>query len=112
MIKYPLLCVTDAAKNGFVKKALKLLYREHNTMGVWFHPDKPVITLARYQKLRAQVQLRWPYTGEKLSKVEWGKYLIERFDVKHIKLLDEKGLLEGKLENSTRFSPNLDSDVM
>ena len=110
-INYPPLCVEDTEKLGFVKRALKLLYKEHGTMGVWFHPDKQVITLTRYQKLRPQVKSRWPYTGEKLSKAEWDKYFKERFDIKHERLISEKCFLESKLENSDRFSPNIDDDI-
>ena len=77
-------------------------------MGDWVHEG---ITEIRYQKLRNAVQTRWPYTGEKLSKIEWKNYQEERFDKKQNVLINERGRLRELLYNSTRFSPNLDDDI-
>ncbi len=110
-VNYPVLCTTNAAKGAFIERAMRLLQIEHNIMGAWFKPSAPVISLSIYQKLRAAVQLRWPYTGEKLSKTEWVKYKNERFDVKQEVLVLERGRLKELLYASTRFSPNLDDDV-
>jgi hypothetical protein len=111
-MNYPkLTCITNATKNEFVEISLSLLQQEHNIMGEWFHPDKPLILESRYHQLRAEVQIRWPYDGNKLSESEWGKYKDERFDPKWSVLVAEKGRLKELLANSTRFSPNLDDDI-
>jgi hypothetical protein len=111
-MKYPLTCTTHATKSAFTERALKLLYIEHNIMGAWFKPGEPIITETQYQKLRAGVQTRWPYTGEKLSKVEWENYKTDRFDIKREILISERGRLKELLCSSTRFAPNLDDDII
>ena len=108
MIKYHVTCVTHATKMAFIERSLRLLQKEHNIMGDWFRDG---ITETRYQKLRAAVQIRWPYTSEKLSKIEWKNYQEERFDRKQNVLINERGRLRELLYNSTRFSPNLDDDI-
>ncbi|MCK5600855.1 hypothetical protein KAR91_03240 [Candidatus Pacearchaeota archaeon] len=112
MIKYPITCITFATKTAFVERAARLLQIEHNIMGAWFSPQKPVITLEEYQKLRAAVQIEWPYSDGKLSKTEWQRYLETRFNVKMGKLVDERCNLKELLYTSTRFSPNLDDAII
>lgn len=109
MVKYPLTAVTNAAKAAFVERAIELLRLEHNVVGKWFREG---INLEEYQTLRAMVQSRWPYDGEKLDKIEWEKYKEERFDVKSEVLISERGRLTNLMYNSTRFSPNLDDDIV
>ena len=111
MIKYPLLCTTIAAKVAFVERGIRLLQKEHNIMGAWFSPQKSIITLEMYQKLRAAVQIEWPYNDEKLPKTEWQRYLETRFNMKMEKLVSERCILKESLYTSTRFSPNLDDDI-
>ena len=109
MIKYPLLCATFATKTAFVERALRLLQKEHNIMGAWFREG---IALNRYEKLRNKVQTEWTYTEEKLPKIEWERYLEERFEVKSGRLINERLALKEALYTSTRFSPNLDDDII
>jgi len=109
MIKYPLLCTTHAAKMAFVERALRLLQKEHNTIGAWFREGIP---LNRHEELRNKVQTEWPHTEKKLPEVEWKRYLKERFDIKTNRLLTERGILKEALYTSTRFSPNLDDDII
>lgn len=103
--------LTNAAKGAFTERAIRLLQIEHNIMGDWFRPTEPLIPESLHQKLRAAVQIRWPYDGKKLIKIEWEKYKKERFDIKQEALMTERGRLKELLYTSKRFSPNLDSDV-
>lgn len=111
MIKYPLLCTTYGAKSAFIERANRLMQIEHNIMGAWYKPTEPLIPETEHNKLRAEVQARWPYSGEKLSKIEWENYQAERFDKKRNLLIAERGILKNLLYDSTRFSPNLDDDI-
>lgn len=112
MIRYPFGCTTYAAKSAFIKKAIELLRLEYNIMGEWYHPEKSLIVESLHQKLRANVQTRWPYDGNKLDKVEWENYQKERYEKKETILHYEKSILDNEIYKSTRFSPNLDDDIV
>ncbi|MCK5602179.1 hypothetical protein KAR91_09930 [Candidatus Pacearchaeota archaeon] len=111
MIKYSLLCTTNAAKLAFIERSIRLMQEEHNIMGAWYRPSEPLISETKHNKLRAQVQERWPYNGEKLNKTEWDNYKDGRYKQKMDILKAERGRLKNLLYASTRFSPNLDDDI-
>jgi hypothetical protein len=108
MIKYPITCVTNGSKNSWLMKAQELLRLEHNHMGAWHNTG---ITETRYQKLRAQVQIDFPYHAGKLSKVDWERYKSDRFDRKQKKINEAIGQMKQNMFNSTTYSPNLDDDI-
>ena len=68
MIKYPLTCLTNGSKLSWLMRTQELLRKEHNIMGKWYREG---IILSRYQKLRAGVQINFPYYAGKLSKEDW-----------------------------------------
>lgn len=108
MIKYPISCLTNGSKHSWLMKAQELLRREHNIMGAW-HRDG--ITLTKYQKLRAQVQIAFPYYAEKLSKDDWGRYQNDRFEKKQNRLSEAIGQMKQNMFASNTYSPNLDDDI-
>jgi hypothetical protein len=108
MIKYPLLCTTLGAKMAWIERAMELFRLERNIMGRWYTEG---LTLTQYQKLRADTQILFPYQEGKLSKSKWEEYLKIRYEVKTRVLLESEGVLKQSLSKSTRFSPNLDSDI-
>jgi hypothetical protein len=113
MVKYPTLTATTyAAKYAFLKRLYVLLQQEHNIMGEWYNPGKSLITLETYQTLRAQVQQSFPFTNEKLSKEDWQRYQDDRFNPRLKILMSEEGRLKNQIYQSTRFSPNLDDDII
>jgi hypothetical protein len=109
MIKYPFLATTNAAKYAFIKRGIELLRREHNIIGKWFREGLKEV---EYQKLRARVQQFFPYHDGTLSQENWDKYRKDRFDVKMKLILEAEGVLKNSLYNSTRFSCNLDDDII
>jgi hypothetical protein len=90
-------------------KAQELLRREHNHMGAWY---KDGITLTRYQNLRAQVQIDFPYHAGKLSKADWERYQTDRFENKQNKLSEAIGQMKTNMFASSTYSPNLDDDII
>lgn len=108
MVKYPITCITNGSKHSWLMKAQELLRREHNHMGAW-HRDG--ITETRYQKLRAQVQIDFPYYVGKLTKLDWDRYLSDRFERKQNKISEAIGQMKANMFASTTYSPNLDDDI-
>ena len=78
-------------------------------IGKWY---KEGILLSEYQKLRANVQQQYPYHIDKLSFEDWDMYKKERFEIKSNKLIQGRAELKELLYKSTRFSPNLDDDII
>lgn len=106
---YPALtCTTYAAKSAFIERANELLRQEHNIMGAWHREGVPLET---YQLLRADVQIKWPYSEKNLSLEEWQRYK----EIRHRKLesilAEELGVIKNSMRESTRFSPNLDEII-
>lgn len=108
MINYPLTCITNGAKYAWLMRAQELLRREHNIMGGWFREG---ITLTKYQKLRAAVQIAFPYATGKLSSEDWKRYQETRFEKKLDMLMVEVGAKRKLCFESTTHSPNLDDDI-
>jgi len=108
MIKFSILATTHAAKMAWIERALELLRLERSLMGEWY---KKGLTLEQYQKLRAEVQIQFPYTSSNLSKDLWEDYLKGRYSMKTNVLYQTQAVLRESLFNSTRFSPNIDSDI-
>lgn len=109
MIKFPLLCISNGNKIAWLFRARNLLRLEHNIMGKWYREG---LTVEEYQKLRAEVQIKWPYKEEKLPLPEWLDYKKERFDLKQ----EEIDLVLNQLKvlcfDTTKYEPNLDYDIV
>ena len=108
MIKYPITCLTNGSKLSWLMRAQELLRREHNIMGRWHRQG---ITLAKYQNLRAAVQISFPYYAETLNILDWQRYQEERFDKKQNRLSDAIGSMKNNCFQSILYSPNLDDDI-
>ena len=108
LIKYPLTCTTHATKMAWIERAIELLRIEHNIIGKWFREG---ITLEEYQTLRAWVQQRIDYRSTRLTKTEWNTYLRTRYERIIVKLHEAGGINRQNLQDSVRFSPNLDDDI-
>lgn len=110
MINY-LTCITIADKTAFLLRANKLLTHEHNIMGDWWDEQKPVITSTRHQELSAEVQLAYPYSGEKLSTADWEEYRDGRFEKKFNRIVNALADFKDQCGNSTLYPVNLDDDI-
>ena len=108
MIKYPLTCLTNGSKLSWLMRTQELLRKEHNIMGKWYREG---IILSRYQKLRAVVQINFPYYAGKLSKEEWISYTNNRFEKKSRLIVEAIGAYKNACFLSTTYSPNLDDDI-
>ncbi len=107
-IKFPITCITNGSKLSWLNRAQELLRREHNIIGRWHRQG---ITLAKYQNLRAAVQIAFPYYNDKLTKDDWNRYLNIRFLKKQNRIADAMGQYKQQSFDSTLYSPNLDDDV-
>lgn len=110
-MKYPITCITNGSKISWLLKAQESLRQEHNIMGEWFDELRDPITLEKYQTLRAEVQIAFPYVNENLSKEDWDKYQTDRFNIKQSLIDVEMGRLKNACFESSTYSPNLDDDL-
>jgi hypothetical protein len=108
MIKYHFSCLTNGSKFSWLLKFQELLRQEHNMMGTWFREG---ILETEHHLLRAEVQIAFPYVNKNLSEEDWGKYRVERFDIKQGIVSNEIGRLRNACFVSNTYSPNLDDGI-
>lgn len=112
MIKFPLTCITNAQRQAWCQVAQILLQEEHNIMGKWYKITEPLIPETEHQKLRAEVQITFPYDGKKLKKENWVKYQEDRFNKKSSLISEGIALYKKNIMENKTYSVNLDDDVV